>query len=151
MTGPLCPISICGSPVALLKFQMAPRLNALNVLWLQEKGAQIHMSEWSQSFTLTKYVGRGFIFFSTPTQWTFWRPYWVKMSHCQILKCIFACHPQVCDHTLLFVFKWYSRNSTCRQNDWPVGLETVSYGLRFGIMITVIQGGAKKNACFWNG
>jgi len=26
MTGPLCPISIHGSPIALLKFQMAPRL-----------------------------------------------------------------------------------------------------------------------------
>jgi hypothetical protein len=26
LTGPLCSISICGSPVALLKFQMAPRL-----------------------------------------------------------------------------------------------------------------------------
>ena len=26
MTGPLCPISIYGSPVTLLKFQMAPRL-----------------------------------------------------------------------------------------------------------------------------
>jgi len=65
-------------------------------------------------------------------------PYWVKMSHCQILKFVFACRLQVCDHTLLFVFKWYSENSTCRQNDWPVGLETVSYGWRFGIMITVI-------------
>ena len=29
MTGPLCPISIQGSPVALLKFQMIPRLTLL--------------------------------------------------------------------------------------------------------------------------
>jgi hypothetical protein len=32
------------SPVALLKFQMAPRLYILDVLWLQEEGAQIYMS-----------------------------------------------------------------------------------------------------------
>jgi len=42
--GPLCPISIYGSPVTLLKFQVAPRLYTLDVLWLQEEGAQIHMS-----------------------------------------------------------------------------------------------------------
>jgi len=41
---------------------MAPRHN-FDVLWLQ-KGAQIRMSEWSQSFTLTKNVGWGF--FSAP-------------------------------------------------------------------------------------
>jgi hypothetical protein len=29
LTGPLCPITIYGSPVALLKFQMAPRLTFL--------------------------------------------------------------------------------------------------------------------------
>jgi len=54
----------------LLKFQMAPQNDALNVLWLQE-GAQIHMSEWSQSFTQTQNVGWGFILCCTPpTQWT---------------------------------------------------------------------------------
>ena len=43
---------------------------ALDVLWLQ-KGAQIRMSEWSQSFTFTKNTGQGFIPCSTPpTQWT---------------------------------------------------------------------------------
>jgi len=34
-----------GIPVTLLKSQMAPKLYALNVLWLQEKGAQLHMAE----------------------------------------------------------------------------------------------------------
>jgi hypothetical protein len=43
-----------------------PQTYTLNVLWFQEKGAQIHMSEWSLSFTLTNNVGRGFILWSTP-------------------------------------------------------------------------------------
>jgi hypothetical protein len=43
MTGPLCPISVYGSPVALLKFQMATQTFTLDVLWLQE-GVQICMS-----------------------------------------------------------------------------------------------------------
>ena len=35
------------------------------------------MSEWSQSFTLTKNVARGFILCSTPpTQRTTWQPHW---------------------------------------------------------------------------
>jgi len=53
-----------------------PQTYTLNVLWLQEEGAQIRMSQWSQSFTLTKNVGRGFILCSTPpTQWTVWQPH----------------------------------------------------------------------------
>jgi len=52
-----------------------PQTYTLDVLWLQ-KGAQIHMSEWSQSFTLTKNVGWGFFLCSTPpTQWIVWQPY----------------------------------------------------------------------------
>jgi hypothetical protein len=39
------------------------------------------MTEWSQSFTLTKDVDRGFNLCPTsPTQWTVWQPHWVKMS-----------------------------------------------------------------------
>jgi hypothetical protein len=39
------------------------------------------MSERSQSFTLTKNVGRVFILcFTPPTQWTVWQPHEVKMS-----------------------------------------------------------------------
>ena len=49
LTDSLCPISIYGSPVLLLRFQMAATLT-LNVLWVQEEGAQIRMSEWSQGF-----------------------------------------------------------------------------------------------------
>jgi len=36
-----------------------PQTYTLNILWLQEEGAQMCMSEWSQSFTLTENVGRG--------------------------------------------------------------------------------------------
>jgi len=43
--GPLCPMSNQGSPEALLKLQMAPQTYTLDVLRLQEKGAQICMSE----------------------------------------------------------------------------------------------------------
>jgi hypothetical protein len=38
-------ILVQGTPVPLLKFQMDPRLKHFNVLWIQEKGAQIYMSE----------------------------------------------------------------------------------------------------------
>jgi hypothetical protein len=62
-----------------------------------------------------------------------------KAVHCQVLKCVFVCHPQVCDHTVLLVFKWYFGNYTDRQSNWPVGLETVNFGWSFGIMITVTQ------------
>jgi hypothetical protein len=57
-------------PCYFTKVPDGPQSYTLNVLWFQEEGAQIHMSEWSQSFTLTKNVGRGFILCSTPTQWT---------------------------------------------------------------------------------
>jgi hypothetical protein len=43
--GPLCPMSNQGSPEALLKLQMTPKAYTLNVLRLQEKGAEICMSE----------------------------------------------------------------------------------------------------------
>jgi hypothetical protein len=45
LMGPLCPVSIQGSPVTLLKFQMAPQTYTLDVLWVQNEGAQICMSE----------------------------------------------------------------------------------------------------------
>ena len=52
--GPFVPhnlISVQGSPVSLPKFQMAPRLKLFNVFWVKENGAQIYMSEGSQSCT----------------------------------------------------------------------------------------------------
>jgi len=52
-----------------------PQTYTLNVLWLQEEGAQIHVSIWSQSFTFTKNVGQGFFLCFTPTQWTVWQPF----------------------------------------------------------------------------
>jgi hypothetical protein len=40
------PYQFMGAPVTLLKFRMAPRLIlVINVLWLQEEGAQIRLSE----------------------------------------------------------------------------------------------------------
>jgi hypothetical protein len=44
-----------GSPVTLVPD--GPQAHALNILWLQEKGAQIRMSELGQSLTFTKDVG----------------------------------------------------------------------------------------------
>jgi len=44
-----------------------PQTYTLNVLWLQEQGAQICMYEWGQSFTLPLNVGRDFILCSTPS------------------------------------------------------------------------------------
>jgi len=75
-------------PCCFTKVPDGPQTYALKVLWLQEEGAQIRMSEWSQSFTLAKNVGRGFILCSTPpTQWTVWQPQQMKMSSQGIMSC----------------------------------------------------------------
>ena len=48
-----------------------PQAYTLNVLRLQEKGAQLCVSEWGQSLTFTKNMGRGFLHHPTfPTRWT---------------------------------------------------------------------------------
>jgi hypothetical protein len=54
---PLCPMSDQGSPEALLKLQMAPRLIFLMSLGSKKKGALICMSEWGQSFMFAKNMG----------------------------------------------------------------------------------------------
>jgi hypothetical protein len=60
-------------PCFLTKFPDGSQNYTFNVLWIQEEGTQIRMSEWSKSFTLTQNVGRGFILCSTPPkQWTVW-------------------------------------------------------------------------------
>jgi hypothetical protein len=43
-------------PCCFAKVPDDPQTYTVDVLWLQEEGAQIHMFEWSQSFTLTKNV-----------------------------------------------------------------------------------------------
>jgi len=53
-------------PCCFTKVPGGPQTYTINVFWLQEEGAQIHMSEWSQNLTITKNVGRGFILCSTP-------------------------------------------------------------------------------------
>jgi len=74
--GPFVPRINFWEPCCFAKVPDGPQTYTLDVLWLQEEGAQIHMSEWSQSFTFTKNVGWGFILCSTPTtQWTVWQPY----------------------------------------------------------------------------
>ena len=66
MTVPLCPMSIYGSPVALLKFQMAPRLTLLMSSGPKKEQPRYTCLEWSQSYTLTRNVGWDFILCSTP-------------------------------------------------------------------------------------
>ena len=73
--GPFVPHIKLWEPCNFAKVPDGPHTYTLDVPWLQEKGAQICMSEWSQSFTLTKNVGGGFILcFTPPTQWTVWQP-----------------------------------------------------------------------------
>jgi len=55
--GPLVPHIDLWEPCYFAKLPDGPQTYTLNVLWLQEGGAQILMSEWSQSFTLTKNMG----------------------------------------------------------------------------------------------
>jgi len=59
---------ICIWVRALLLYKVpdGPQTYTLEVLWIQDEGAQIHVSLWSQSFTFTKNVGRSFILCSTP-------------------------------------------------------------------------------------
>jgi hypothetical protein len=53
-------------PCYFTKFPDGPQPYTLNVLWLQQKAAQIHMSERSQGFTITQNMDRGFTLCSTP-------------------------------------------------------------------------------------
>jgi len=72
----LCAFTNSWKPYYFAKVPYVPQTYTLDVLWLQEKGAQIHLSVWSKSFTFTKNVGRVFILYSTPpTQWTLWQPH----------------------------------------------------------------------------
>jgi len=74
--GPFVPHIDLWEPCCFTEVPDGPQTYTLNVLWIQKEGAQIRMSEWSQSFTLTKNVGRVFILCSTPpTQWTVWQPH----------------------------------------------------------------------------
>jgi hypothetical protein len=67
----------CSSP----KVPDGPQTYPLNVIRLQKEGTQIRVSEWGQSFTLTKNVGQGFFLCSTlPTQWTVQQSLYMKMS-----------------------------------------------------------------------
>ena len=69
-TGPLCPMSNHRSSVTA-KVTDGPQAHALDVRRLQEKGAELRMSERGQSLTFAENVGRGFLFHSTPsTHWT---------------------------------------------------------------------------------
>jgi hypothetical protein len=52
--GPLCPISKSWEPCNLTKVPDGHQAYTLNALWFQEKGAQIHVSEWGQCLALTK-------------------------------------------------------------------------------------------------
>ena len=78
INGPCVPHINFWEPCSFAKVPDGPQYytRTLDVLWLQEEGAHTHMSEWSQRFTFTKNVGRGFFLWSTtPTQWTVWQPY----------------------------------------------------------------------------
>jgi hypothetical protein len=69
LNGPFVPhnlISIHGSPVPLLKFQMAPRPKLLMSSGSKKKEPRYKCLEWSQSFTLTQNVGQALILYSTP-------------------------------------------------------------------------------------
>jgi hypothetical protein len=64
--GPFVPHINSWEPCYFAKVPNGSQTYTLNVLWIQEEGAQIYMSEWSQGFTFTKNMGRGFNVCSTP-------------------------------------------------------------------------------------
>ena len=71
LTGPLCPVSNHGNPVALLKFQMALELiypsAFLKKKEKKKRGAQMRMSERGQGLTILSHS-------TPPTQWTGQQP-----------------------------------------------------------------------------
>jgi len=69
--GPFVPHVKSWEPRDFTEVPDGPQTYVLNILRLQEKGAQIRVSECGQSLTLTKNEGRGFLSHTTPpTQWT---------------------------------------------------------------------------------
>jgi hypothetical protein len=63
--GPLCPKSISREPHGLAKVPDGPQTYTLNILQLQKKEAQMHMSKRGQSLTFTKDMDQGFLLHST--------------------------------------------------------------------------------------
>ena len=55
-----------GDPCFFAKVPDGPQTYTLNILWIQEKGAQIHMSEGSQRCTLAENMCQDFILSFTP-------------------------------------------------------------------------------------
>jgi hypothetical protein len=65
MNGPFVPHVDLQEPRYYAKVPGGPQTYTLDVLWLQG------VAQRSQSFTITKNVGRGFFLYSTPpTEWT---------------------------------------------------------------------------------
>jgi hypothetical protein len=83
LPGPLCPLDWCpslGSPVPLMKFQIARWPSYFEILRVQEKGTQVRMSECRQSFTLPQNMGWGFLLCPiSPTHGTVNQPLYVQM------------------------------------------------------------------------
>ena len=87
-------------------------------------GSKICMSEWSQSFTLTKNVGRGFILCSTPpTQWTVWQPQYVKMSPRCVMSSEKASNNPGRGRTYCWIFMCYTKSKFLALSKITVYLE----------------------------
>ena len=61
MTGRLCPISNSREPCSFAKAPDCPLAYTLNILWFQEEGSQVPVSECGQGLTFTQNVVRGFL------------------------------------------------------------------------------------------
>jgi hypothetical protein len=72
---PFVPLIKSWEPCCFAEAPDGPQVYTLDVLWLQEKGAQVRVSERGQGLTITKNVGRGFFLHSTlPAQRTVCQP-----------------------------------------------------------------------------
>jgi hypothetical protein len=79
-TGPLCPCHPSWEQSHLAKAPHGPQVLACNVLWLQERGAQVCMPNRSQGLISTEDVGRGLLLRSTPpAQWTICQPHQMEV------------------------------------------------------------------------
>jgi hypothetical protein len=86
--GPMCPNHPSWEPGRLTKAPDGPQVWALNILWLQERGAQVHMPNRRQGLTLTEDVGRALFLHSTPpAQWAVCQPHQMEVPTQGVMSC----------------------------------------------------------------
>ena len=102
-------------PWSITEAPDGPQAYTLNILRLQEKGAQMCMSEWGQGLTFTKNMGQGFLHHPTfPTQWTVLQSYGAWWSEWLFLQSIYV-HPLTLRRRTTYIYVALWRSLTLRR------------------------------------